>query len=291
MIRNVFRVSHALSVGVLIACTNLPMHGCETMQSMLADAQKPTVSFKTARLENLAIDGALLAFDVEVSNPYTVALPLTDMSYMLSSAGKQFLAGKAGMAGTVPAKGTRIVTLPANVQFADALAILTTITPGSVVPYSASLDLSVDAPGVGPLTLPLRAIEGELPIPIPPLVSLTNVSWDSLSLDEAKATLNLNILNRNQFAMGLQKMHYSLTLGGHQIVSTAVSRSASFVAGGSGDIALPISFSPRNLGLAAFNIFIGKGSAYNLTGDLGVTTPFGPLTLPFQRQGDTTFKH
>ncbi|HRP62552.1 MAG TPA: LEA type 2 family protein [Phycisphaerales bacterium] len=291
MTRNVLRFHQTLCLGVIMACTNMVMPGCETMQSMLADAQKPTVSYKTARLENLSIEGALLAFDVEVSNPYNVALPLTDMSYMLSSAGKQFLAGKAAMAGTVPAKGSRVVTLPANVRFADALAILTSITPGSVVPYSAALDVSVDAPGVGPLTLPLRAIEGEFPVPIPPLVSLTNIAWDSLSLDAAKATLNLNIVNRNQFAMGLQKMNYALSLGGHQIVSTSLNRSASFVAGGTGDIAIPISFSPRNLGLAAFNIFTGKGSSYDLVGDLNVSTPFGPITLPFQRQGDTTFKH
>jgi len=38
------------------------------------------------------------------------------------------------------------------------------------------------------------------------------------------------------------------------------------------------------------NMFKGKGSSYELAGNLNLVTPFDPLSMPYNRQGKTTFR-
>jgi hypothetical protein len=58
--------------------------------------------------------------------------------------------------------------------------------------------------------------------------------------------------------------------------------------GGEQVIEIPISLVPQELGLAAMNVFSGSAASYDLGGTMSVTTPFGPMSLPFERSGQTS---
>jgi len=159
-----------------------------------------------------------------------------------------------------------------------------------VIPYRADLGLSVDAPGVGPLRLPLRK-EGKLPVPSAPDVEVTEIKWDKLTLDSAAGRVRLRMVNRNQFPVELSKLTYALSLGGAEVARSAIASPVAFQAGGgAGAIEIPISLSPKKLGLAAFNILRGSRAGYQLGGTAGVTTPFGPMSLPIKKIGDTLLR-
>ena len=114
---------------------------------------------------------------IEVRNPYGVPLPLVDLGYSLATGGGQpFASGKAEAAGTVPARGARTIQVPVSLDFARMLGLVQGLRPGKVLPYEAALELSVDAPGVGPLSLPLRK-SGSLPIPAPPGLAMKDFRW------------------------------------------------------------------------------------------------------------------
>jgi hypothetical protein len=89
----------------------------------------------------------------------------------------------------------------------------------------------------------------------------------------------------------MSKLAYGLKLSDTPIIETSLAKAARFEKGGSGTLEIPISLKPSNLGLAAFNMLTGKGASYSLGGTMGVATPFGPLDLPFKREGKTTFLH
>lgn len=262
----------------------LSLPGCQTLNQLA----KPTASITNVRPRDLSLTSAMLDFDVEVANPYSVPLPLADLDYRLATGGKPFLTGQAPISGAVPAGGKKVVTVPVRVSFADLLAAVTSITPGSVVPYDAGLGLSVNAPALGPLRLDLGK-KGEVPVPAVPEVSLDHVAWDQVTLDKAGGTLHVKIKNTNQFPIDLSRLQYDLALAGTRVGGTTVEKMAKFEPGAENVIELPVSISPKNLGVGLLNMLLGKGSGYSLGGNLDLDTPFGPIRVPYQKGGQTTF--
>ncbi len=161
------RTQRLHQVAMFIALVSLLtiMPGCKTLDSLLAGAPKPSASLKDVRFDSLSWDKLALKFDVEVTNPYSLPLPLVNMDYGLSGGASQFLSGKANFKDTtIPANGSQTVTLPAEVNLAEVINFVKGVRPGSAMPYSANLNLSVDAPQLGPITLPLSR-KGELKVP------------------------------------------------------------------------------------------------------------------------------
>ena len=146
------------------------MGGC----SLLEGFAKPTAEIVGAQIQNLSLTSTTLLFDVDVSNPYSTALPLTDADYALESRGVEFLNGAAELQGAIPAHGSKVVQLPVTVDFMQLLRAVDGVELGSVVPYDADLGLSVESPWAGVLRLPLSR-SGELTVP----------SREDLTLDEA----------------------------------------------------------------------------------------------------------
>ena len=210
------------------------------------------------------------------------------MDVALSSRGKQFLSGASEVSGTVPAKGSRTVPVRADVDFAGMLSVVTSVKPGAVVPWKADLTLSVDAPGVGRLALPLSK-SGELPVPTVPGVSLKRIEWRKLTLDEAQAVLHVDLKNTNSFVLDLVTLGYDLKLGGQRVAGAKVERATSFGAGKARTLEIPLTLRPIALGLGAFNVLRGEDASYGLAGSIRAETPFGALDLPYAAEGTVPF--
>jgi LEA14-like dessication related protein len=147
-------------ISVSLLC--LALAGCETLQNF--SMAKPTARITGVQFADASLSSAQLVFDVEVDNPYTIALPLTNLDYTLSSGDSSLLAGNAKLQTSIPAKGSQAVSLPVTVNYLEMFKSLKGITPGTTIPYKAGLGLSVETPGLGPLTLPLKK-EGRLALP------------------------------------------------------------------------------------------------------------------------------
>lgn len=264
--------------------------GCGTVEEFLKKADKPTARVKAVRLEDFRLDSFTLRFDVEVSNPYGVGLPLVGMKYALAARETEFLKGDADAQGTVPARGSKVFPLWTAVSIPGLLQVVKGIRPGAVVPYRTDIELAVDAPGVGRLAVPLHK-EGELPVPTVPGISLERVRWKSLTLQEATAVLHVGVTNTNDFALGLKAMRYALALGGSDIVSSSVGPSRDLAQGAATTLEIPITLQPVQLGLGVFNLLRGADASYGLKGSLDVTTPFGPLAMPYAASGRVPFLH
>ena len=277
----------ALILALLAACRAAA--GCSRLRDMLQGTQRPAAHIAGVAIEDFSLDGLTLRFDIQVENPYDVALPLADIDYSIAGRNLEFLSGKAEMEGTVPARSTRAVALPARVAFKQLMEILKDVRPGAVVPYAAELGVSVSAPVVGPLRLPLKH-DGQLPIPAPPEVSVAEIKWDAVTLDQARGRLRLAVVNRNEFSVNLTKFGYALALCGADVAAGSTTDKVSFAAGASQNIDVSIFFSPRQAGLAILGTLTGKGCAYTLKGTMDLATPYGPLSLPVERTGATVFK-
>ncbi|MGH8700158.1 MAG: LEA type 2 family protein, partial [Burkholderiales bacterium] len=105
--------------------------------------------------------------------------------------------------------------------------------------------------------------------------------------DETKATAKLQVKNTNPFALNLSKLNIELALGANKVVNTSVAKSARIAPGQSVAVDVPLSFSPRSFGVSVINLLRGNNTAYSLVGSLEAGTPYGPLALPFNRNGNT----
>lgn len=264
-------------VGLLLGLL-ISLGGCQT---------KPSATVTGVGLTGLDLQKVKLTFDVKVENPYKVALPLVNIGYRLASQDRQFLNGQAALSGSVPAEGARTIQLPVELRFSELLSVLQGVRPGAVVPYSAGLDLSLNVPVVGAMTLPLNH-SGRFPIPTVPSVALAGVKFGSLSFDQASVTLQVKVKNTNDFDFTLGRFQSAVKLSGQEIGQTSITPSTGFTPGQEKVIELNAGFSPKAFGLAFFNTLFSAKASYNITGTMGLSTSFGNLDLPYNQSGEAS---
>jgi LEA14-like dessication related protein len=158
----------------------LGMAGCEAVKEMVM-AKKPTADLKAMRFGDVSLEGAELLFDVELGNPYAVALPLVDMDYTVKTGGKQLASGAAKTATVIPAGESKVLTLPVNIKYMDLVKALGGVRPGSEVDYEAAVELGLDTPAFGRMQLPISRT-GKVTVPTIPKAG--DVDWKGL-LDKA----------------------------------------------------------------------------------------------------------
>jgi hypothetical protein len=156
-----------------------------------------------------------------------------------------------------------------------------------VVPYTARIDLAVDAPVIGRTSLPVTQ-SGELPIPAAPDVRVTSFNISSLTLDKVSAMAKLDLRNNHQFEIDLTRLGLELALGGKSVVQTRLASPGRLAPGQSVTLLVPVSFAPKAFGAGFFNLLSGREAGYAVSGSLDAGTPFGPMALPFSQSGNTT---
>jgi LEA14-like dessication related protein len=157
-------------------CCFLMFAGCESIQQVMK-VKKPTASLKAVGFENITLKSATLLFDVEIQNPYPVALPLLNMDYALATGTNKLLSGKADLQTTVAAHDKKVVSLPATISYLELAKAFLGIRPGSKIPYQADVGLSVDTQALGQIRLPLNKT-GELSVPAIP--EIDKIDWKRL---------------------------------------------------------------------------------------------------------------
>lgn len=167
-----------LIIAILIFCT-----GC----SSLFQYEKPTAQLQGVSFGNVTASSAVLNFDVQLSNPYPLTVPLLGVDYKLTTRGENLLAGDADLSTAIAAKSTKTITLPVEFRYSDLIAALATlrdVRPGTAIPYELAGGLKIDSPVIGVTRLPLKKT-GTLDVP-----TLSEVNWQDL-LKEGKNILGL----------------------------------------------------------------------------------------------------
>lgn len=248
---------------------------------------KPTADFVAIHLPSITLKKADLVIELLIKNPNPLPIPLVDINYSVESGPRSLVSGKIPDAGTIKSHGEQVVKIPLTLVYKDLIDTFDDFEPGSVFPYKIKVDLIADVPIFGKVTLPLDA-DGEFPIPEKPDVDIEKVLWDDLSWEETKATLLLKVENLNKFDIGITKLEYDLTLAGVPVAKTSLGEDTSIRGQGVTHLKLPFSFRPKDFGDALWDVVRGRGTGYDLFGTLEANTPFGPISLPFGKEGGET---
>lgn len=266
----------------------LALSGCALLQSLIGGAPRPSASITGVRITDFSLNDLTLVFDLAVKNPYTVPLPLVNVDYSLASQSQPFLQGQAPLQGSIPAGQSKTLSLPAKVVFTSLLKAVKGISLGATIPYKGTLGLSVNAPVLGALRLPLEK-EGQLPVPAPPQISVPSISWQNVSLTGVTGLLKMKVANPNSFAFDVAGLDYDIKLGGIELAKGGLTHAASLAAGAAQEIGINVSVSTAQAGMALLQIVKSQSSNYSLSGAIAIGTPFGPLQVPLAVSGQVPF--
>lgn len=248
---------------------------------------KPTADVTGIHLPTINLEKADIVVDVLVTNPNPIPIPLVDINYLIESDGRKLVSGLIPDAGTIQAHGSETIKIPVCLIFDDIKNTYNDIKPGSIIPYRIKVDLIVDVPVFGRLTLPLEKT-GEIPVPYKPDIDLKKVHFQSFSFEETVAVLHLQLENKNDFDLSLNGLDYEVWLADVSIGGAELSKSAKFEKNGISSIEIPITFRPKDFGSALWDMIRGKGICYTMKGNIDADTPFGVMKLPFSKEGGTT---
>ncbi|KAM3379187.1 putative protein isoform X1 [Capsicum galapagoense] len=248
---------------------------------------KPTADVSGIHIPHINLEKAEIVVDVLVKNPNPIPIPLIDINYLIESDGRKLLSGLIPDAGTIHAHGSETVKIPLNLVYDDIKSTYHDIKPGSIIPYKIKVDLIVDVPVFGRITIPLEK-NGEIPIPYKPDIDVEKIHFKRFSFEETVAVLKLKLENKNDFDLGLNSLDYDLWLSDVNVGGAELEKSAKLEKNGITYIDLPITFRPKDFGSALWDMIRGRGTGYSMKGNINVDTPFGAMKLPISKEGGTT---
>ncbi len=139
--------------------------GCSAL-----NVQRPTAAVTGMAVQDVTSTGFTMNFGVDVTNPNGFELPLTTADYKIGLGGANVAEGKATPTGSIPAGGTRSVTLPVTLTYQNLLAAeQAVVSSGGNVPYTLDGGLSfgtrspfgdVRVPIQNSGTLPMKQVLG-----------------------------------------------------------------------------------------------------------------------------------
>ncbi|KAI9195167.1 hypothetical protein LWI28_012370 [Acer negundo] len=248
---------------------------------------KPTADVTGIHIPKINLERADIAVDVLIKNPNPVPIPLIDINYLIESDGRKLISGLIPDAGTIHAHGEETVKIPVSLIYDDIKSTYADIKPGSIIPYKIKVDLIVDVPVFGRLTLPLEKT-GEIPIPYKPDIDVEKIKFERFTFEETVAILHVKLENKNDFDLGLNSLDYEVWLSDVSIGGAELSKSTTLDKNGISYIDIPITFRPKDFGSALWDMIRGKGTGYTMKGHIDVNTPFGAMKLPIDKEGGTT---
>lgn len=248
---------------------------------------KPTADVSGIHVPHISLHKLDIVVDVLVKNPNPVPIPLIDINYCIDSEGRKLISGLIPDAGTIHAHGSETVKIPATLIFGDIKETYKDIKPGSIIPYRLKVDLIIDVPVIGRITIPLEKT-GKIPIPYKPDIDIEKIKFKRFSFEETAAIIHLKIENKNDFDLGLKDLDYEVWLGHVNIGGADLEKSEILPQNGISNLHLPVTFKPKDCGSALWDIMRGKGTGYSMKGNINVDTPFGEMKLPISKEGGTT---
>ena len=257
----------------------LSLAGCAGLEKLAASAiQKPKLTFRSASVTRLDLEGATLSLTWDLENPNPFGLDLAKVAWTLDAEGKRVASGDVPGGLQLRANATSPLTFPVHVRFQDVPGIASLLTSGKdEVRYAVAATIGLRTP-VGELDVPVSHAD-KVRLPGVPRFALDGLSVRSVGFDAIVLDVRLRIRNPNPFALPAGHLDYGLSLSGAE-VARAKSVGVEPVAGGSSAVVVvPVRIDVGSAGRVASDIARGADVHVGLEGNASLAgIPF-PLDL------------
>jgi LEA14-like dessication related protein len=255
-------------LGAAITCSA----GCATI------GIRPEIEDVRARITALDIQGVDLAVDVDVRNPYPVALKTPQFNYGVDINQTPLFDSATETSVDLPASKVGTATLPLRIRYTDLWKLAASLRESREIGYRVRGAFVVKALGQS-YELPLSH-EGTFPVLRLPTFSVKSVDVEDLSLSSARVVTEVELQNPNGFDIDARNLGYTMRIGDIEVGRVTASTAGTVPGEGRGRLRLSGEVTVRSALLQlAKGVSVGQvGLA--ATGALG--TPYGAVRLPAQ---------
>lgn len=252
-----------LFIGLIPGCATLP------------GVDRPEIQAVHPRITGIDFQGVNLDFDVDVYNPYPVAIRTPRFRYGLDVEGSNLFDSETASGLDLPARAVGTTVLPVRLAYSDLLSHYRTLADAPEANYRLHGALLLSSLGQS-FELPLSH-EGTFPILRPPTFSDVKFQLADVSLTKAKFNIDAAVNNPNIFTLGLEDLGYVLKLGDIKLGGLTAATDGSLDPGGTGRMSLSGEASVAN---TLFNLLVGgtAGQAQILPSG-SIRTPYGKVNL------------
>ena len=261
----------AVLVPLLASCAGLQELARSTFET-------PKLTFRSATLEALDMEGATVGFKFDLENPNSVGATLARIGWAVEAEGTRLASGDLPSGLTVPARGTAPVTFPVRIRFRDVPGIVSLLTSGKdEIAYKLSGNLGVRTP-IGILDVPLSHSD-RVRLPRVPAFSVEGLSVRGVSLSSIGVAVRLRVRNPNGFPLPSGGLDVALALSGARVAHADQARVQTVPGGGSAVVEIPVNIDLGGAGLAASSLLSGGDVDVHLTGKADLAGLPLPLDL------------
>ncbi|XP_027158222.1 desiccation protectant protein Lea14 homolog [Coffea eugenioides] len=130
----------------------------------VANMPKPEASVTDVDLKGISRECITYQAKVSVKNPYSVPIPICEISYVLKSATRVIASGNIPDPGSLKGDETTLLEVPVKVPHSVLLSLARDIGRDWDIDYELELGLIIDLPVIGNFTIPLSQ-KGEIKLP------------------------------------------------------------------------------------------------------------------------------
>jgi LEA14-like dessication related protein len=201
----------------LLALLLLSVTGCAELSKFAEGAvEKPRLTFRTADLQALDLEGATLGFTFDLENPNAFGAKVARLGYAIEVEGTRLASGDLPGGLQVPANGKAPITFPVRLRFRDVPGIAGLLRgQREDLAYRLSGTIGVQTP-LGVLDVPL-AHAARVKLPKLPGFALDGLAVRSMSLTEVGLEVRLLVSNPNAFPLPASRLDYALSIAGNPV--------------------------------------------------------------------------
>lgn len=176
---------------------------------------RPEIRDVRANVQDIDLEGIALVFDVDIYNPYPMAIRTPQFRYGLDIADKEFFTSEEATELDLPARQVGTVRMPAHIKYLGLWRAYKGLSGADEVEYRLHGTVLVRAMEQS-FELPV-AHRGTFPVFRLPKFSMPQVSFSDVSLSGAKAVIETDINNPNVFGIGLKGLSFDIRIGDVQV--------------------------------------------------------------------------
>lgn len=185
-----------------------------TLTSVL---QEPVLSFQSAELSSINLDGARILCKVQVENPNSFDIPFPDTDWELFVNTNSFTSGTFKDNQKIKARNSVVIDVPVDILYRELFSSFKSLIGTKEAAYKAALDLHFPLPLLKEKIWTFEKT-GTLPIPQLPRVRTPSVRMESANTTRAEMTVTINIENPNPFEVPIPKIEYDYQLNKNSFI-------------------------------------------------------------------------
>jgi len=210
-----------LSKIVLIMAVLFAVSVLTTCQHLSSVVQEPKISFHSMVPTGVTINGIQMLAKVQVENPNSFKIPFPETDWKLFINANQFLTGTVKNNQDIKARGSAIIDIPVNLDYAGIFNSFKSLIGTRQFGYKIGMGIKVPMPIFGEKIWNIEH-EGELPLPQAPRLSNPTIRLGDRNDTGVALIVSMNIENPNGFPLPAPKINYDYRINNISFITSSI---------------------------------------------------------------------